>query len=164
MLITNPSEDEKKGHKSFTLKCKHELLKKIEISHAFSSSLEEACWQFDIQSQCYCQWKKQLHTVPDHTLSNMRKIHSGCPGLLAPLDDLLLKRGFELCEQGIVMMMQILLKRASDLCRIFPTKSDGAKSLNVHRWLKAQELRNLMDTNKSQRSPTEAASDALDFM
>ena len=58
----------------------------------------------------------------------------------------------------------IVLKRASDLCQIFHAKLDGAKSLIVHRWLKAKGLRYQMGTNESQRSPAEAASDALDFM
>ena len=164
MSITNPREDEKQGCRSFTLKCKHELLMKIESSHAFSSSLKETCWQCGIQSWYYCQWKKQLDTVPDSTSSNVRKIHSGHPGSLAPLENLLLRNVFALLEQGMVVMTWIVLRRASDLCQIFCAKSDGTKSLIVHRWLKAQGSRYLMGNNESQCSPAEAASDALNFM
>ena len=71
----------------------------------------------------------------------MRKKHSGCPGLLALMDDCLLMYVFELCEQGMVVMMQIVSKRASDFCRIFHAKLDGAKSLTVQKWLEAQGLR-----------------------
>ena len=71
---------------------------------------------------------------------------------------------FELYEQGMVVTMQIVSKKASDLCRIFRAKSDGAKSLIVYRWLKVQGLRYWMGTNESQRSSAEAASDALNFM
>ena len=60
--------------------------------------------------------------------------------------------------------MQIVLRRAFDLCWIFCAESDGAKSLIVHRWLKPQGLRYWMGTNEFQHSPAEAASDALDFM
>ena len=126
ILISNPSEDEKQGHRSFTLKCKHELLAKIESSHAFSSSLEEACQQFGIQSGYYCQWKKQLDLVPNSTSSNMRKLHLGHPGSLVPTDNRFPRYVFELCEQGIVVTMQILSKRASDFCRFF-CELDGAK-------------------------------------
>ena len=46
ILIKNPSEDDKQSQRrSFTLKCKHELFTKIESCHAFSASLDEACWQ-----------------------------------------------------------------------------------------------------------------------
>ena len=50
------------------------------------------------------------------------------------------------------------------MCQFFRAKSDGAKSLIVHRWLKAWGLRYQMGTNESQRSPAKAASDALDLM
>ena len=43
-------------------------------------------------------------------------------------------------------------------------KSDSAKSFIVHMWLKAQGLRYWMSTNECHHSPSEAASDALDFM
>ena len=94
----------------------------------------------------------------------MRKIQSGHPGLLACLDDFLLRYVFELHEQGMVVMMQVLSKKACDLCRIFHAKSDGAKSLNVYKWLKAQGLRYQMGTHKSHCSPAEASSDAFNFM
>ena len=66
----------------------------------------------------------------------MRKIHSGHPGLLAPLNDVLLIYVFKLCEQVMVVMMQMLSRRSSDLCQNFNDKLDGAKSLIVHKWLK----------------------------
>ena len=108
--------------------------------------------------------KKQLGTLPNGSSSNMRKIHLGHPGLLVPMDNHLLRHVFELCEQGMVVIMQIVSRRASDLCRIFRTNLDGAKSLIVHEWFKAQGLRYLMGTNESQCSHVEAASDALNFM
>ena len=55
-------------------------------------------------------------------------------------------------------------RKASDLCRIFGAKSDGAKSLNMYRWLKEWELRYQVGTHESQRSPADVASDALNFM
>ena len=64
----------------------------------------------------------------------------------------------------MIVMMQIVSRKASDLCRIFHAKSNGAKSLIVHRWLKAEGLRYWMGTHESQCSPAEAVSDALDFM
>ena len=71
---------------------------------------------------------------------------------------------FELCEHGMVVMAQIVSRWASDLCQIFHTKLDGAKSLIVLRWSEARELRYQMGTNESQHSPAEARSDALGFM
>ena len=87
----------------------------------------------------------------------MRKMHSGHPSLLVPLNDLLLRYVFELCKQEMVVRMQIVSRRASDLCRIFHAKSDGAQSLIVYRWLEAQGLRYQMGINESQCSPAEAA-------
>ena len=57
MLITNPTEDDKQGHRSFMLKCKSELITKIKCCHAFSAWLDEACQKFGIHSQYYHQWK-----------------------------------------------------------------------------------------------------------
>ena len=51
MLIANSSEDDEQGWRSFTLKCKCELIVKIECCHAFSASLDEACQKFGIDSQ-----------------------------------------------------------------------------------------------------------------
>ena len=67
-----------------------ELITKAESSHVFSVWLDEACQQFGINSQYYCWWKKQFDHVTNHASSNMRKTHPGHPGLLVPLDDLLL--------------------------------------------------------------------------
>ena len=116
MLIANPSEDEKKGHKrSFTLKCKCELITKIESCHAFSASLDEACWQCDINSRYYYQQRKQLDHVSNHVSSNMKKIHSGCPGLWTPLNYFLLMLEFELFEHGMVVKIEVVLRKALDL-------------------------------------------------
>ena len=38
----------------------------------------------------------------------MRKIHAGCPGFLAHLDNFLLRYVFEFCEQGVVVTTQIV--------------------------------------------------------
>ena len=94
----------------------------------------------------------------------MRKINLDCPGLLAPLDNRLLRYVFQLHDQGMVVTTQIVSIRASDLCQIFHANLDGAKSLIVHSWLKAQGLSYQMGTNESQHSPAKAASDVLDFM
>ena len=64
----------------------------------------------------------------------------------------------------MVVTRQIMLRRVFDLCQIFCAKSEGAKSLIVYRWLKAQGLRYQMGKKESQHFPAEAASDALDFM
>ena len=61
----------------------------------------------------------------------MKKIHSGHPGLLAPLNDFLLSYVFKLHEQGVIMTW-IISWKASDLCCIFQAKSDVAKSLIVY--------------------------------
>ena len=114
MLIANTSEDEKQGCRHFTLKCKCELLTKNESSCAFSASY-------------YCQWRKNLGHMPNHASSNIEKTHSGCPGLLVPWDDLLLRYVFEPCKQGVVVIMQIVLRRAADFCQNFHAKLDGAK-------------------------------------
>ena len=120
MLITIPSEDDKQGcRRSFTLKCKHELITKIESRHSFLASFDEACRPFGINSRYYRWWKMQLDYVPDHVSPSTKKIHSGCPGLLVPLDDFLLRYVFELHEQGMVMTMWIVLKKSSNLCKIF---------------------------------------------
>ena len=73
------------------------------------------------------------------------------------LDDFLLRFVFELCKQGMVVITQIMSRKASDLCRIFRAKSDSANSLIVYRWLKAQGSRYWMGTHESQCSPAEAA-------
>ena len=64
----------------------------------------------------------------------------------------------------MVARMQIVSGKASDMCRIFCAKSDGAKSLIVYRWLKEQGSGYWMGTHESQFCPAEAASDALNFM
>ena len=163
MLIANPSTDKEQGCRSFTLKCKCELLMMIERSPAFSFSLELASYLAS-KADTIANKKKKLDTVPNHTSSNMRKVHTGHPDLLAPLNDLLLRYVFELCEQGMVVTTRIVLRRAPDLCRIFCAKLDCAKSLIVHWWLKAKGLRYQMGTNEFQRSPAEEASDTLNFM
>ena len=89
--------------------------------------LDDACRHFDIESQCYYWWKKQLDHVLNWASSNMRKI-SGCPNLLAPLNDLLLRYVFELCEQGM-NHVPWGIRFESHFC----TKSNGTKSLNVYR-------------------------------
>ena len=102
--------------------------------------------------------------MPDHVSSNVRKMHSGHHVLLAPHEDFLLRYVFELCKQGMVVMMQIVSRKASYLCQIFCAKSDSAKSLILYRWLKALGLRYRVGTHESQHFPAEVASDALDFM
>ena len=83
MLITNPSKDGKQDvRRSFTPKCKHDLIRKIESCRAFSASSDEASQKFVIN----------------------RKIHPGHPCLLASLDDFLLGHVLEFCEQGAVVM------------------------------------------------------------
>ena len=103
-------------------------------------------------------------TISDCVSSNVMKMHAGHHGLLAPFDDFLLRYVFKLCEQGMVVMMQIVLRKASNLCQIFHAKQGGAKSFIVYRWLKAQGFRYQMGTYESQHSPSEAASDSLNFM
>ena len=71
-------------------------------------------------------WKKQLGHVPDCISFNIRKMYSGWHGLLVPLDDFLLRYVFELHEQGMVVTIWILSRKASDLCQIFCSKSDSA--------------------------------------
>ena len=81
MLIANPNEDDIQGRKRcFTMKCKRELTTKIESCRTFSASSDEAA----------SNWKKQLDHVPNSAVSNLRKMRSGRPGLLAPIDDFLL--------------------------------------------------------------------------
>ena len=159
MLITNTSKDEKQGHRFFTLKCNCELLMKIESSYAFSASLDKACRQFGIHSQYYCQWKKQLDTVSDCILSNVRKIHSGPPGLLVPLDYLVWALWAGNGSDNMNCVEKSIWFMSNFLCQI-----RWHKSLIVHRWLKAQGLRYQMGTNEFQHSAAEAASAALDFM
>ena len=59
------------------------------------------------QQLIHC-WKKQLDHVPGGPWSNMRKIDSGCPGLLVPLSDFL----FEVVD---------LFNPNSDSFVVFPT-------------------------------------------
>ena len=87
---------EKQGQRrSFILKCKHELIAKIEGCHEFFASLDEACQKFSIDSRYYHQWKKQLDHVHDLMESNVRKMHS--------LDDFLLRYVFKFCEKRMVV-------------------------------------------------------------
>ena len=67
----------------------------------------------------------------------MRKMHAECSGLFVSHNDFLPSYMLELCEQGIIVMMQILSRKASDLCQYCHIKSDCAKSLIVNKWLKA---------------------------
>ena len=136
MLIKNPHEDNKQGHmRSFMLKCKYEMIAKIESCCAFAASLNEAYWEFGIKNQYYCQWKKWLDHVPKNASSNIGKIYSGHLGILMPLNHSLLRYVFELHEQEMIMTTWILSRKASDLCHIFHSKLDHAKSLIVYRWL-----------------------------
>ena len=92
MLIMNPDEGEKEScTRSFTLKSKHQMIAKIESCCALNALLDEACRKFSLKTQYYHQWKMELDHVPNSSSSNMRKIHSGHPGLLMPLNDVLLK-------------------------------------------------------------------------
>ena len=67
-------------------------------------------------------------------------------------------------QTGIVVSSLIVCCKASDSLCNFWGKSERTKANVIFRWLKSHSLKYCMGTHETQRSPVEAAADALDFM
>jgi hypothetical protein len=83
---------------------------------------------------------------------------------LAAHQEELLRFIFELREQGMAVSVSMVMIKAAQLSPEFASKSKFARYCSARRFVRSQGLVFRLGTNESQRSPTETAADALDFM
>jgi hypothetical protein len=113
----------------------------------------------------YGVWARK---APEMRQAKNNKARSLCAGpsstVLGPMQDELLRYIFELREQGMPVSIAIVALKAAQLSPAFNQKSRTAQKSAAGRFVRTHGLVHRLGTHESQRSPTETATDALDFM
>ncbi len=100
----------------------------------------------------------------DIKIIRSKSLSLGRASCLAAHREELLRFLFELREQGMAVLVSMVAVKAAQISQDFALKSRMAKYNSVRRFVRSQGLVFRLGTNESQRSPTETAAEALDFM
>jgi hypothetical protein len=100
----------------------------------------------------------------EHGNSKAKSTAKGPTSVLAPIKHDLLKFIFELREEGFAVSISAVVVRASQLMSEFQRKSSRARYQSVRRWIRKHSLVHRMGTHESQRSPSETAGLAQDYV
>ncbi len=161
-LVDKP-EAEKKRRRQYSIKERLYLINEIEELHK-STSLRKECKQFSITYSMYRRWKKNESKYCELKNGKAAHLHKGRTGLLVPVAEELLSYIFELREQGMSVSNRSVVFKARELSPEFSAKSSGAQVTIVVRWLRKWGLVYPLGTHEAQRSPSETAREAKDFM
>ncbi|KAI2509922.1 Pogo transposable element with KRAB domain [Fragilaria crotonensis] len=113
----------------------------------------------------YGVWAKQADAMQQAKNSKARSLCPGpCSTVLGPIQDELLRYIFELREQGMPVSISIVMMKAAQLSPAFSQKSRTAQYSAARRFVRTHGLVFRLGTRESQRSPTETAAEALDYM
>lgn len=126
-------------------------------------SIRSACGALNIIPKQYREWSKTSSAIINHS-SNAKSICKGPASILTLIEEDLLKFIFELREQGFAVSISAVVIQASRLMPEFQRKSTHARYQCVRRWIRKHSLVHRMGTHESQRSPSETAGMALDYV
>jgi hypothetical protein len=100
----------------------------------------------------------------EHDNSKAESTAKGSTSVLAPIENDLLKFIFKLMEQGVAVSIADAVIQASRLMSEFKRNSSRARYQSVRRWIRKHSLVHRMGTHESQRSPSETAGLAQDYV
>jgi hypothetical protein len=127
-------------------------------------SQRAACEDVNIHHTMFGVWVKQLGDFGQARNNKSRSLCSGRISCLAPFQNDLLRFIFELREQGMAVSINMVKIKAAQLSTEFEQKSECAQYNTARRFVRSNGLVFRLGTNESQRSPTETAAEAIDFM
>ena len=127
---------------------------------------KEASWDLNINPKLLYKWMKVINTQLTAKKENMKakSIHNGKEHCLQEHKDVLLQFIFELREQGMAVLVNMVAAKASQVSETFNAKSQQAKYHSARRFIYSQGLVFCLGTSESQRSPLEVAAEALAYM
>ena len=148
----------------FTIQEKFGLICIVDRLMDTGMSQRAACKEVNIHHSMYALWKKQVGVMVDIKNIRSKTLCLGRASCLAAHREELLRFIFELREQGVAVSVSMVAVKAAQVSHDFALKSRMAKYNSARRFVRSQGLVFRLGTNESQRSPTETAAEALDFM
>ena len=127
-------------------------------------SIRAACRALNIIPKQYREWSTTSRAMVEHGNAKAKSTAKGPTSVLAPIENDLLKFIFELREQGFAVSISTVVIQASRLMSEFQRKSSHARYQSVRRLIRKHSLVHRMGTHESQRSPSETAGLAQDYV
>jgi hypothetical protein len=112
----------------------------------------------------YREWLTTSRAMLEHGNSKAKRSAKGPTSVLAPNEKDLLNFIFELREQGFAVSISAVVVQASRLMSEFQRRSSRARYQSVRRWIRKHSFVHRMGTHESQRSPSETAGLAQDYV
>ena len=127
-------------------------------------SIRGACRALIIIPKQYREWSTTSRAMLEHGNSKAKRSAKGPTSVLAPNEKDLLNFIFELREQGFAVSISAVVVQASRLMSEFQRRSSRARYQSVRRWIRKHSFVHRMGTHESQRSPSETAGLAQDYV
>ena len=154
-----------KKRRRFTIHEKLCFIRNVQRRLDNGMSQRAACEELNLHHTQYTLWKKQMQQMRQRRNSKAKSLCQGRVSILSAVEQELLRFIFELREQGMSVSITMVMLRAAHLSRQFRDKSRNAQyHHSARRFVKQHGLVHRMGTHESQRSPSETASEAQDFM
>ena len=127
-------------------------------------SIRKACKDVNIDHKQFLSWRQQCGRDVKLYNPRARSLCAGPKSILDKIAEDLLKYIFELREQGMAVSITTVMLKACHLSRVFKDKTRTAQYASARRFVQKHGYVHRLGTNESQRSPSETANDAKDFM
>jgi hypothetical protein len=108
--------------------------------------------------------KREYSSIENAQNPKAKSRSAGHDSILKPIEQYLLRYIFELREQGIGVKIDMVMRRAASVSRVFRDKSPCAQYNAARRFTRSHGLVYRMSTHESQRDPAVVAAESLDFI